>query len=222
MRFVQLLESKEAFERRAVSGLIRLIDSLPLVGQYDGLSFVLLFVLLFGFFPMIVLPIVQSASSGGGGLAAGVSQYSLVEPGRYRPRQCAQWRFEEYTEPQLQQALNSLSSVALAHKTDILTGNQMGIPFCVVQFKSEPMLNPKLTSRRGSVTEYTVKLNSLCGPQNSSRYTAKLSQVISLSWVEPSTREQRLRQFDGQLAYEFQVALLVLKGEDVCQKAVAV
>lgn len=222
MGFVQLLESKEAFERRTVSALIRFIDSLPVVGQHDAHSFVLLFVLLFGVLPMMLLPIVHSVGGGSGLAAGGANQYSLVEPGRYRPRQCAQWRFEEHTEPQLQQALSALSSVAVAHKTDLLTGNQMGIPFCVVQFKSESMLNPKLTSRRGSVTEYTVKLNSLCGPQNSSRYTAKLSQVISLAWVEPSTREQRLRQFDGQLAYEFQVALLVLKGEDVCQKTVAV
>lgn len=207
-RLIKLLEFKENLEKHIINQLEHLIDQLPYGTLRRTFSLALIaIVVLFAFSTML--------KSSGSDLNI---KYTLVEPGQYRARVCSQWKFEENTSSQLEQALKSIQETAVLHNTSVLSGNQLGIPFCVLEVQGKgTLLNPKLVSRRGVSTEYTVKLNSLCGPHNTSLYKAKLSQGISLSWLEPSGQTAALGHFEGQLAHELQVALLVLRGEDVCQ-----
>jgi hypothetical protein len=214
MLFVRLLERKEKFEQYLVERCIHILDQLP-QGKLVSLIFCGLTVLflIMGVSVLFFSPLAAPKSA----------LYSLVEPGKYRPRQCSQWKFEDGTDAHLEHAVAAMSKTVELHNVNILTSNQMGVPFCVIEFREDgptgqhiTMLNPKLVSRHGSTTEYTIKLNSLCGPQNSSRYTAKLSQEVGVSWESPSKSLGRHR-YTGQMAYEMQVALLVLNGEDICQ-----
>lgn len=208
MSYVQLLIKKERLEQYLIGRCIHIIDLAPKPTFKYGLVCLVL-----GFFLVSSLTMALAP-----GRSPSWTTFRLVEPGHYRPRQCAQWKFEDNTSAQLEHALSVLHDTAVAHKVNVLTGNQVSIPFCVLEYQSRVvMLNPKISSHKGSSKEYTVKLNSLCGPQNTSRYSAKLSQEIGLSWTEPSTRALKIEHFDGQTAYELQVALLVMRGEDICQ-----
>ncbi len=217
MAFVQLLERKEKLEQTLINRCIHVIDLMQPY-RYAGLA---LYAFLFVLLPlMVVVPGLTFIFSPPRG-----PPYSLIEPGNYRPRQCAQWKFEDGTESHLIHALVALKDTAKLHGTNLLTGNQMGISFCVLEYREDgpageyiTMLNPKLVSRSGSFVTKTVKLDSLCGPHNTSRYEARLSREITLSWESPQKVLGKQR-FSDQLAYEIQVALLVLRGEDVCQKA---
>lgn len=220
MAFVRLLEKKEKLEQTLIDRCIHLID-LVQPSRYTGL---ILYCFIFVILPLTVVVVPGLAfifATPRGPL------YSLVEPGSYRPRQCAHWKFEEGTDSHLVYALVALMDTAKLHNTNLLTGNQMGIPFCVIEYREDgpagehiTMLNPKLVSRSGSFVTKTVKLDSLCGPHNTSRYEARLSREITISWESPE-RVMGKHRFSDQLAYEMQVALLVLRGEDVCQKASA-
>lgn len=209
-RLVQFLQKKESLEKYLIGQCIHLIESAQCIPLRRVSLVAVGFLLL-----MMILPTIFNSSDPDSGL-----KYTLVEPGSYRPRTCSQWKFEEGTQDQLDQALIALRAVASLHNASVVSSNQMGIPFCALEVQGQgTLINPKLVSRSGASAEYAVKLNSLCGPNNASKYKAKLSQEISLSWVQPN-RDTKLNKFEGQLAYELQVSLLVLRGEDVCQQKV--
>ncbi len=195
-----ILEQKERLTRFLVRQSISLIDR---SGSWSG-GFLLIFYTL----PLFM---VLSILLRGSGYQV---RYQLVEPGHYRPRQCSEWRFESGTERQLHEGLEQLALTAYALDLAILPGNQMGIPFCVIQLDGEQLLNPRITIFEGRSERFTVNPQGFCN--SDSKLTLDLTPAITLNWINPETYTSHYRRFTNPIASELQVAILIQRGDPIC------
>lgn len=140
--------------------------------------------------------------------------YRLVEPGNYRPQVCSEWKFESGTEHQLEEGLEQLGNTAATLNITVMPGNQMGLPFCVIQLGQEQLLNPRVTIFEGQAARYTVNPGGFCSIH--SELDVELTPAVTLGWTDPVTKKVHYRRFADKLAQELQVAIKIERGEYIC------
>ena len=199
--FVRLLEYRERLERYLVAETISRISRAPSWSKQPS-TFVCAVLV-----TIVLLVYLSSAPSFR-------VVYKLVEPGHYRPQQCSEWKFEAGTEHQLEEGLHQLAITAETLNISIMPGNQMGLPFCVIQVDKEQLLNPRISVFEGQSSHFTVNPRGFCSAD--SEFKVDLTPAITLSWTDPTSQLQHYRRFTNPKASELQVAILILKGENIC------
>jgi hypothetical protein len=201
--------AKENFETYCAEEIIKLLKAST--GPPSVWLFVKCGVALLGFL-VVLWGIVPPNSFG--------PTYMSVKQGEYKPRLCSTWKFLPHSEDFLQGALRSLSILSKETGQPLITGNHVGIPFCVIQYENRVMLNPQITGMEDTTHSFYITSAKLCTPRPKEQQKEMLfAERITLSWFS-GEHAVETESFTAPVAYELQLALKIINGEDICNDKV--
>lgn len=142
--------------------------------------------------------------------------WAPVRQGEYKPRLCSSWKFMPYTDGFLKESLYNLEHLGTETGQVWITGNHIGIPFCVIQYQKEQMLNPQIIGQDENIHCFFSTSTRLCAPRpKDQQKEVSFTETVTISWVR-ADRTQHNATFTPPLSYELQMALLIINGEDIC------
>ena len=206
-----ILLRKEAFETECADQIVKLLTS-P-----DGKPPLLL---LFKCTIAVVLILTAFSSLFPLGGVRYSAYYHPVKQGEYKPRNCSTWQFLPDTGAFLKDCLDLLTQASKESGQSLTTGNHIGIPFCVIQYLDEQMLNPRITGWGQETYSFYFTSTRLCAPRPTEQQKEMIfAQTINISWVT-ADRTPVTRTFSAISAHELQLALKIINGVDICNDKV--